>query len=641
MSPGGLPSTVLPAADPRAEALLAEAERRDPDGRRRRRRGRRRLPPGTSPPGQRWGTPAPTRSGATPPTGSAICGLGALRANGWRGSGYVRWAEPTNVGFLRCSACSGRRRRSASTTKRRAASSSCSSSIPPGRHPDGRVAAHGRRRVVRQREQADGARQGLDRGRRESMVEHVCTVLDAAGCAPVVLVGGDRSRLTAATGREVLADTWPGEGPLGGVIDAVRWFAGGGVGGRRRRMRPVRPDRRGGARRRRRPQRSSPSPGAGIRASPAGRSERSASSRRCSASACARCTRRSKPSAPATSPSTRRRCATSTAQPISPDPISTGNLVQMRTAIPVETGKGGHHAWMRWDGATAVITGACGGSAVRSPPRLVERRAGRADRPLRRVGGVARPSRRPRRGLDRRRRPHRRQSARASDRRARRRARRHRRARQQRRHRQLGPVRRHARRRTRPVLALNLVAAMRMTTGPARHDPAPPRPSSTSARWPAASAPRSRRSTRHVEVRPDRLHRSARRRAPARHRRVDGQSRTGRHRVHEQRDGTSGRAVAAPAPPARVAAAVISIVEEGRLERVVLLAAPRPRPAHDRAGHVHLGGAAGGRRSARRVRAPLDLRPGRLKPGDADDPGPDVGTHRRAARAPAAMPSAR
>ena len=29
-------------------------------------------------------------------------GLDALRANGWRGSGYVRWVEPTNVGFLRC-----------------------------------------------------------------------------------------------------------------------------------------------------------------------------------------------------------------------------------------------------------------------------------------------------------------------------------------------------------------------------------------------------------------------------------------------------------------------------------------------------------------------------------------------------------
>jgi len=29
-------------------------------------------------------------------------GLDALRANGWRGSGYVRWREPANRGFLRC-----------------------------------------------------------------------------------------------------------------------------------------------------------------------------------------------------------------------------------------------------------------------------------------------------------------------------------------------------------------------------------------------------------------------------------------------------------------------------------------------------------------------------------------------------------
>jgi hypothetical protein len=29
-------------------------------------------------------------------------GLDALRANGWRGSGYVRWAAPGNRGFLRC-----------------------------------------------------------------------------------------------------------------------------------------------------------------------------------------------------------------------------------------------------------------------------------------------------------------------------------------------------------------------------------------------------------------------------------------------------------------------------------------------------------------------------------------------------------
>src|SRR3954469_4428760 len=29
-------------------------------------------------------------------------GLDALRANGWRGSGYVRWADGTNQGFLGC-----------------------------------------------------------------------------------------------------------------------------------------------------------------------------------------------------------------------------------------------------------------------------------------------------------------------------------------------------------------------------------------------------------------------------------------------------------------------------------------------------------------------------------------------------------
>ena len=29
-------------------------------------------------------------------------GLDALRANGWRGSGYVRWAHQSNHGFLRC-----------------------------------------------------------------------------------------------------------------------------------------------------------------------------------------------------------------------------------------------------------------------------------------------------------------------------------------------------------------------------------------------------------------------------------------------------------------------------------------------------------------------------------------------------------
>ena len=35
-------------------------------------------------------------------------GLDALRASGWRGSGYVRWREPGNRGFLRCLAGLGR-----------------------------------------------------------------------------------------------------------------------------------------------------------------------------------------------------------------------------------------------------------------------------------------------------------------------------------------------------------------------------------------------------------------------------------------------------------------------------------------------------------------------------------------------------
>jgi molybdopterin-guanine dinucleotide biosynthesis protein A len=57
------------------------------------------------------------------------------------------------------------------------------------------------------------------------MAERVAAVLEAADCAPVIFVGGDGDRLTATTGREVVADSWPGEGPLGAVVDALRRFA--------------------------------------------------------------------------------------------------------------------------------------------------------------------------------------------------------------------------------------------------------------------------------------------------------------------------------------------------------------------------------------------------------------------------------
>jgi molybdenum cofactor guanylyltransferase len=63
------------------------------------------------------------------------------------------------------------------------------------------------------------------------LAERVCSVLEAAGCGPVVLVGGNERRLVAATGRRWLPDSWPGEGPLGGTIDALRWWRRTAVAG--------------------------------------------------------------------------------------------------------------------------------------------------------------------------------------------------------------------------------------------------------------------------------------------------------------------------------------------------------------------------------------------------------------------------
>lgn len=53
------------------------------------------------------------------------------------------------------------------------------------------------------------------------MAERVARTLESAGCAPVVLVGGDPGPL-AALGRTLVADRWPGAGPLGGVITALQ-----------------------------------------------------------------------------------------------------------------------------------------------------------------------------------------------------------------------------------------------------------------------------------------------------------------------------------------------------------------------------------------------------------------------------------
>jgi len=54
-----------------------------------------------------------------------------------------------------------------------------------------------------------------------AMVDRVAAALRGAGCATVVAVGGQATAL-ADHGFEVIADEYPGEGPLGGIITAVR-----------------------------------------------------------------------------------------------------------------------------------------------------------------------------------------------------------------------------------------------------------------------------------------------------------------------------------------------------------------------------------------------------------------------------------
>ena len=103
MSPGGLPSTVLPAADPVAEARLTDAVASDPANR----RGAIASVVASAPRYIAAWAALGDAAGDTVERYAAYRvgyhrGLDALRANGWRGSGYVRWAEPTNVGFLRC-----------------------------------------------------------------------------------------------------------------------------------------------------------------------------------------------------------------------------------------------------------------------------------------------------------------------------------------------------------------------------------------------------------------------------------------------------------------------------------------------------------------------------------------------------------
>jgi molybdopterin-guanine dinucleotide biosynthesis protein A len=52
----------------------------------------------------------------------------------------------------------------------------------------------------------------------------VATALRGAGCESIVAVGGDAPRLHSL-GFDVVADGWPGEGPMGGVATALKHFA--------------------------------------------------------------------------------------------------------------------------------------------------------------------------------------------------------------------------------------------------------------------------------------------------------------------------------------------------------------------------------------------------------------------------------
>lgn len=54
-----------------------------------------------------------------------------------------------------------------------------------------------------------------------TLAERVATVCRDAGCEPVLAIGGDTAAL-AATGLETVDDDHPGEGPLGGILTALR-----------------------------------------------------------------------------------------------------------------------------------------------------------------------------------------------------------------------------------------------------------------------------------------------------------------------------------------------------------------------------------------------------------------------------------
>ncbi|MEY2740388.1 MAG: hypothetical protein RL283_490 [Actinomycetota bacterium] len=103
MSAGGPPDTVLPAPDPDLVRRLADATSRAPGARRAAIEAVVARHPAAC---EAWAALGDA-SGEGVDAYAAYRvgyhrGLDLLRANGWRGSGFVRWRDESNRGFLRC-----------------------------------------------------------------------------------------------------------------------------------------------------------------------------------------------------------------------------------------------------------------------------------------------------------------------------------------------------------------------------------------------------------------------------------------------------------------------------------------------------------------------------------------------------------
>ena len=220
----GLPRTVLPPADPDAEARLADALHAPAGaaqgGGVRGAGGRTRA---SSTAGRRSATRAATRSSATRPTASATTG-GSTPCAPTGGAGRATCAgrrRPTAGSSARSPGSARWRRRSARTT-RPSGSRSFLAQLdprPPARTVDARRPAPS---LCGGASRPDGHRQGVVEVDGVAMAERVARALEAAGCAAVRFVGGDAPAAGARSGGPCSPTRYPGGGRLGGVITALR-----------------------------------------------------------------------------------------------------------------------------------------------------------------------------------------------------------------------------------------------------------------------------------------------------------------------------------------------------------------------------------------------------------------------------------